>query len=390
MQRFGGAAVDEEEAKVRALQEKLNKKKGDIRIKDVEELEEEEEEYQDEDEVVEMEEFEDEDYFEDEDEMHWDENTDEMSETMRLLQEMSLRVKSNKLPANATEDDIRQASEDRKFLELLEEYEQDDEDEEEENVPDQVSLNDPAVRKEITGYYADQRKQKKKMLEMTEAERAVVREHIKKRLVEYALEDEDMSKVAASIDAQFRKKSKEKWDVESICSTYSNVENIPTMIKEVRVKPSKTKIQISQGIHVPVGVLKKHREERAMQKAERQAAQAAALVAAVETPTSGESVAYIGDNRHEKAAIKKMEAAENEDAEEDEDDEYEYVMDTSVGRSKTETKEEKKARKAALRAEKAKKREQKKQLKDMFKKEKKVQDKMEVMNRSLNMAHKKL
>jgi hypothetical protein len=130
--------------------------------------------------------------------------------------------------------------------------------------------------------------------------------------------------------------------------------------------------------------MKKHREEREALKKERQASMGLRNIA----EEGSESISYLGDNRHDLAAQKKSEAGDDE--EEDEDDEYEYVVDTSIGRNKKESKEEKKARKAAVKAERATKRAQKKQMKLMFAQEKKTQEKMEIMNKSLNAAHRKL
>lgn len=56
-------------------------------------------------------------------------------------------------------------------------------------------------------------------------------------------------------------KPKEKWDCESIISTYSNLENHPTLIREEPKKKKKT-IQLSKKTGIPIGVLPtKEKEE---------------------------------------------------------------------------------------------------------------------------------
>ena len=55
---------------------------------------------------------------------------------------------------------------------------------------------------------------------------------------------------------QFEKKPKEKWDCESVISTYSNLYNHPKLIKEVSKKPERICLHKHTGM--PVGILQEH------------------------------------------------------------------------------------------------------------------------------------
>lgn len=154
-----------------------------------------------------------------------------------------------------------------------------------------------------------------------------------------ATPEEDMQSVYTAIDTRFRKPVREKWDAESIISTYSNLENHPTIIKRPS-KASSRKIKLSAK-GVPIGVLV--------------------------TP----------------AMRKQREAAEEEEEEL-------VVINEGKKRSKTETKEERKARKKAIKAQRRLQRQQKKGLKEAFKHEAGHQAKTKLGQDKANFAHVKL
>ncbi|KAI9326772.1 hypothetical protein DFJ73DRAFT_865227 [Zopfochytrium polystomum] len=153
-----------------------------------------------------------------------------------------------------------------------------------------------------------------------------------------ALDEELEREVAAEEEARGR--GKERWDVETIMSTYSNVYNRPKLIAAVeRTAP---KIRFVKGRPVVV-----------------------------------EAPAEKGDVVSAKPGQRDI-GAEDEDGEEDEFDEEEGAERVNLGaaRSKNETKEEKKARKQAVKEQRKSRRNEKKELKEAFKKESKTQKKL--------------
>jgi len=70
--------------------------------------------------------------------------------------------------------------------------------------------------------------------------------------------EDDAASIATRIDAMFPVVVREKWDCESVISTYSNLENHPRLISEPRSKKPVTKpvqIKISERTGIPLGVL---------------------------------------------------------------------------------------------------------------------------------------
>ena len=121
----------------------------------------------------------------------------------------------------------------------------------------------------------------------------------------------------------------QKWDVESITSTYSNTDNHPQILKDNTMKPRKSKrkekiIKLSKKTGMPI--LEEEEEE---------------------------------DDDDE----------EYNSGEEDEDDEPEERVNKGVARNKKETKAEKKARKQALKEAKRARRQEKKIVKTVYKEE---------------------
>jgi len=140
-------------------------------------------------------------------------------------------------------------------------------------------------------------------------------------------EADDTESVHKAIDSMFQVVVREKWDVESIISTYSNTENHPGLISE----PKRTKkiIKISEKTGIPLGVLEKPKNKK---------------------------------NKKED---------EEEDAEDD-DEEDQEGSNLGAPREKEETKAEKKARKAATKALRKQNLQRKKQLKKVFAVEKNI------------------
>ncbi|KAG0204372.1 hypothetical protein BGX28_003692 [Mortierella sp. GBA30] len=156
--------------------------------------------------------------------------------------------------------------------------------------------------------------------------------------------DEDM---ATELQTDFRSRAermRDNWDVQTILSTYSNLDNHPGMIKE----QPRRRIHIDPKTGMPVVTEKL--SKKALQRQQEAAAAAAA---------QGEGV----------------ESEEGSDEDEDEDEEIE-AENLGAKRSKTETKEEKKARKEAIKQEKKNRRETKKATKAAFATEKSRQEKV--------------
>ncbi|KAL0135172.1 Low temperature viability protein-domain-containing protein [Mucor lusitanicus] len=131
-------------------------------------------------------------------------------------------------------------------------------------------------------------------------------------------------------------RQRETWDVQSVISTYSNLENHPSLINDKG--PSKRiRIDPKTGMPVLVEVERKQKKQQQQQQAESD--------------------------------------AEEDDEEEDEEDE-EPLENKGAPRSKAETKEEKRARKQAIKDAKKNRREEKKSTKSAFKTEENRQKKI--------------
>jgi len=135
----------------------------------------------------------------------------------------------------------------------------------------------------------------------------------------------------------------EHWDCETILSTYSNLENHPTVIGELKKKKKKPqRITLSDKTGIPKGVLNQKGGNK--------------LSTVAEGGEGGEG--------------------SEEDEEEDEEEEFDPTSENlGVARNKGESKEEKKLRKEAAKQAKRDRRKQKKELKSEFKEEEKKQKK---------------
>ena len=122
--------------------------------------------------------------------------------------------------------------------------------------------------------------------------------------------------------------AKEKWDVESICSTYSNTDNHPRVISSVRFDKKQGKIVLSKKTGIPLGY----------------------------HPAGG-------TGRGARPSAIEEEEDEEEDGEGDEGDEGGAGENLGERRDKKESKEEKRLRKAAVKAARREKRATKKDLK---------------------------
>lgn len=161
-----------------------------------------------------------------------------------------------------------------------------------------------------------------------------IQKHVEK------LDDEDLESVHKEILAMKNPIERNKWDCESIVSTYSNLENHPAIIKAPRKNGAK-KIQLSKKTGIPIGYF----------------------------PT-----------KETKEVTKEV------IEEEEEGDEGETANDLGAARPKEETKEEKKARKAAVKAARRDNRNRKKELKDTYKAESIRQTRNDVNQKTKNPA----
>ena len=282
----------------------------------------------------------------------------------------------------------------------------------------------------------------KRVVVMSAAEKEAVRAKSLSTLAlvmeKQAEEEADAAGIARAIDAQFKRPAKEKWDTESIVSTYSNTNNIPVLIREVRVRAgAKGKIALTRDGEIPAGVLKKHRDQVKASAEAARAAKAAAVAAASGLGAVAEAEGE--DEDDEDAAAEKLKqqqrvggpimvdeedmslagraaakakalaaarTAENkaareaaaatvdsatatgftslvtEEEDEDEDDDMGagMVADTANFDRRGMSKEAKKAHKAAVKAEQAAARQRKRATKDMFTAEGQIQAKMHANN----------
>ncbi|KAF9548759.1 hypothetical protein EC957_005693 [Mortierella hygrophila] len=158
--------------------------------------------------------------------------------------------------------------------------------------------------------------------------------------------DDDM---ATELQTDFRSRAermRDNWDVQTILSTYSNLDNHPGMIKEQR----RRRIHIDPKTGMPVVT-----EKLSKKALQRQAEIAAAEEAAAKAENGG---------------------ASDDEFDEEDDSEDEEAENLGVKRNKAETKEEKKARKEAIKQEKKSRRETKKATKTAFANEKNRQEKV--------------
>ncbi|KAG0305463.1 hypothetical protein BGZ98_004084 [Dissophora globulifera] len=157
--------------------------------------------------------------------------------------------------------------------------------------------------------------------------------------------------MATELQTDFRsraEKLRDSWDVQTILSTYSNLDNHPGMIKE----QNRRRIHIDPKTGLPI-VTEKLSKKAIQRRKEIEEAEAAAAASAN------------GDR------------SDNSDDEFDDEEEDEIEAENAgVKRNKAETKEEKKARKEAIKQEKRNRRETKKATKTAFASEKTRQEKV--------------
>jgi protein LTV1 len=148
-------------------------------------------------------------------------------------------------------------------------------------------------------------------------------------------DDDDVTKLNAGIDAMFKTKPKDNWDVESIVSTYTNTENHPNMIKIPR--KDRTKIRLGK---------------------------------------EGVAVDYMPQRKFAEPIPEETEGDE--------------VVDEGARRERGETKEDKKARKEAVKEAQRAARDRKRNLKGQYADEMSKQIKDDHRQRIFNSSHLKL
>jgi len=174
---------------------------------------------------------------------------------------------------------------------------------------------------------------KKVQKDMEVSTKTMLKSKIQETCEDLQDEEKEMKDVEEKIAAMSKKKEKEKWDCESILSTYSNVSNHPSLISE----PRRNKVK------------------------------------QIKLTRSGIPLEGLPD-RPEK---------------DDEDDELETVgedeiVNFGVRRNKVESKAEKKARKAAMKARRRETRQRKKGTRGLFKSEKKIVTRNTINNQIAN------
>jgi len=156
-----------------------------------------------------------------------------------------------------------------------------------------------------------------------------IKDHVTKYVANYKEETEEETKI--EIDRLTWRPERNRWDCESVISTYSNLENHPRSLKMKKIQTS-NKIQLRKGRPV-----------------------------------------------YEKEEVNLGIIFEDEQKEEESDEEENITMvQLPNKREKNETKEEKKRRKRLVKQQRRIARQQKKALKKMFKEEKKKQEKINV------------
>ena len=185
-----------------------------------------------------------------------------------------------------------------------------------------------------------------------------------KQLEQLAADEEDETKedLQLKLENMFQYREAEEWDAESIVSTYSNLENHPTKIREVRRNPKKV-IQLSSKSGMPVGAWPERRKR-------------------------GQDKKEAGDGSKEEQNQAEWAVVEKDEEEEEEDNEEETNL--GVARPLDESAADKKARKQAAKAAKREQRSKKKQLKGLYSVVSNQQHVMEVRNATNNPKAKKI
>ncbi|KAG0257731.1 hypothetical protein DFQ27_004958 [Actinomortierella ambigua] len=240
---------------------------------------------------------------------------------------------------------------DERFDKIEREYEDSDEDEDEDD-PDLV---DQELRKDFDSILDDFLDNYEivgsKMKPVLEGSSATKLSTIRNALLQDGGDDDDDDRASVATTMRRHKKEpkveeldldmrsraermRDSWDVQTILSTYSNLENHPTMIKE---STTRKRIHIDPKTGMPVVTEYKKKGQKNKQA----------------EPEPAEEDAQEGE-------------------EQEEGDEEEYVEPENLGtkRNKGESKDEKKARKEAIRLEKQRRREEKKATKNAFAQEK--------------------
>lgn len=169
---------------------------------------------------------------------------------------------------------------------------------------------------------------------------------------EIGLDDE-----ALEMDAMFPAKVVPQWDCETIVSTYSNLDNHPSVIS---ASTTRSKIRLSRKTGLPLAMSQSTRP-------------------GTRNSRSGNDGTANGAGFMLQADPRQHTFAEEDDEESSaSEEEFQTVIDTSAKRDKGETREEKRARKKAVKMERAKRRAAKKSNTGFFKEESKKMKKSAV------------
>ena len=106
-----------------------------------------------------------------------------------------------------------------------------------------------------------------------EPDQEKAKEELRKRILENGQQFQDEAEERSS-DIEEASDSEEKWDCESILTTYTNTDNHPGVIKtQRRVKPGqRNKIELHKQFKVPIDGLVPFAEEISLQKEKKKAA----------------------------------------------------------------------------------------------------------------------
>jgi len=163
-----------------------------------------------------------------------------------------------------------------------------------------------------------------------------VQVHVTSYVSNYVEETEEQTKV--EIDRLTWRPERNRWDCESVISTYSNMENHPRGLKMKKIKPTKQRIELRKG-----------------------------------RPSKFDYSIRPGTEKESDLGI-----IFEDDEKEGSEDEMVTVIDLPNKRERNESPEERKRRKRLVKAQRRMARQQKRSLKKAFKEEKKLQEKMNV------------
>lgn len=203
---------------------------------------------------------------------------------------------------------------DDRFEKIEEEYNEDDEDEEdylsgeelEERQDFDAILDEFLEKYEIVGRKMEEKLEGESSAAQLDAVRQqLLKTHIKEEVEENDGKPKKAKKTYQPSLERPMQKQRETWDVQSVISTYSNLENHPSLIND-RGPSKRIRIDPKTGMPILVEVERKKKKE------------------------------------------KKEEEAEEEEEEEEEEENYAPAENKGAARSKKESKEDKKARKQAV------------------------------------------